>query len=359
MADDVKSKDKKEPAPTITDDQRFKFIGFEVYPGKPKDLFRSDAEREKLVEAVREKRQRGEVTRDECTLFEERVSWTDRIVLTIASVLIVATLFIPWFSVYNEIEETLRVPQQQEAVADTTATTAAADQADSAAMAAAGATADTAAMTAAGEMAAAGGEATGSSEEGAAAPGDEAAAEGGETPDLADAVAEAQPEEVAGTQRISESEEVIHGYIAKKKVYKEYERVSAIGAFGVMGSAGGVLFGSGVPVLLSTILIIGYIVLCLVLPILTLYALFGGKGTADERALRLKKVLRYNWIPLLIFLVVFIAAFFGGDYSRPVGEMYESLGDSYGIGAFFNLLSWGLIVSVASFVLIAAKGSEI
>ena len=86
----------------IDENQRFRYIGFEVFPHKPKDLFKSDADRQKFVEAVKKKRQKGELLREECTLVEERVSMGEQIVLAVASVVILIALFLPWYSVYNE-----------------------------------------------------------------------------------------------------------------------------------------------------------------------------------------------------------------------------------------------------------------
>ena len=80
MADDVK---KKETARLINEKDRFRYIGFEVFPGKPKDLFKSDAEREKLIDIRRKKRESGDLIRDDCTLFDDRVSLVDRVVLTL------------------------------------------------------------------------------------------------------------------------------------------------------------------------------------------------------------------------------------------------------------------------------------
>ena len=102
---------KKSVGNRVSDSNRFKYIGFEVFPGKPKDLFKSDEEKAKLVDAVVAKRSRGEVIREECTLFEERVSVSDRLILAVACFVILATLFIPWYSAYNEIvEEVVAVP---------------------------------------------------------------------------------------------------------------------------------------------------------------------------------------------------------------------------------------------------------
>lgn len=299
MADEVK---KKDTVRHISEDERFKFIGFEVYPGKPKDLFKSDAERAKLVEAVQEKRKKGDVTRDECTLFDERVSFSDRLVLTIASVAIILALFFPWFTVYNEVVKASPAATETSVVTPT-------------------------------------------------------APEGSVTPPAAPS---ADAGEATGTtNKISESEEVIHGYVAKRSVQRDYKSLSGFDALISLGSVGSVTFSSGLALMLTSLLGIAFILLCLALPAYTLYGVWMLKGTSDERSVKLKKILRLNWLPLIIFGAAMFFAFFGADYSRPVANTYSSLGDSYGIGVFIGTLSWGIFVTLAASILAAAKGSEI
>ncbi len=353
MAEEEK---KKDAARQIREDDRFRYIGFEVYPGKPKDLFKSDEEREKYVDALKAKRERGEIIREDCKLTEERVSWTDRIVLTFASIVVIASLFIPWFSIYNEVEETTRVPaaQEQEAVADTTQALSGSEMTSDTLGSAALAAAD---QEPVGEPVE--GEVVGARET-AEAEGDVGGALPGE-PDLAEISEEPGPQagEGVASQRVSESEEVIHGYVAKKRYYKEYERVSAIGAVVSLGSIGSVLFSSGIPLVLTTILMLLYLLACIAFPLYTLYGIWGVKGDADAKALQLKKILRLNWLPLVLFTLAIFLSFMGGDYGTAVGEEYSSLGDSYSIGVFLDSLSWGVIITIAATILLAAKGSEI
>jgi hypothetical protein len=98
MAQEAKNETKR-----ISEDQRFHYIGFEVFPGKPKDLFKSDAEREKLVDQVKAKRSSGQIIRDGCTLMLERVSKGEKLVLTAACAIVLVALFMPWYSLYNEV----------------------------------------------------------------------------------------------------------------------------------------------------------------------------------------------------------------------------------------------------------------
>jgi hypothetical protein len=318
---------KKSTAKRISDSQRFKYIGFEVFPGKPKDLFKSDAEKAKLVDAVVAKRAKGEVIREECTLFEERVSASDRLILTVACLVILATLFIPWYSAYNEIVEEITVPAATEMQYDSTVTAAA--EGDSV-LAAAGENLDTTALAVTDEPA--------------------------ETP----VATEEQTETDSALAEVSSSsEEVIHGMKARKKIYREYSRLSGIGAILALGSIGSYVFSSGFILVLIAIILMLYTILCVALPIYTLYGIYGTKGDADERALKLKKIARYNWVPILLFVVAIMISFVGADYGFDPTAFYSSLSASYGISVLVNSLSWGVLVSLCAFVLVAVKGIEI
>ncbi|HOP07203.1 MAG TPA: hypothetical protein PLF13_07930 [candidate division Zixibacteria bacterium] len=315
---------------TISADQRFRYIGFEVFPHKPKDLFKSEAEKQKLVDAIKAKRESGESLREECTLLESRVSMSDRIIATIACLVMFASIFIPWYSAYNEVVQESHVASA-EAPADSLM------QPDSLALAAAG----------------------DSSEIGVAIGYEEPPAEvleedTGEPP--MDALEENPG--VASTST-SSNEEVIHGYIARKKITKEYERLSGIGSFAALGSVGPLVFGSGFAAAVIAIALMIVTILSIFLPVYTLYGLYGFKGTADERALKLKKILRLNWLPLLLFLLTVILSFFGGDYGFDPTQYFDSLGKAFGPVSYFDTLSWGVFVSVAMSLLVALKGVEI
>ncbi|NOY88897.1 MAG: hypothetical protein GXO93_05835 [FCB group bacterium] len=308
----------------ISEQQRFHYIGFDVFPGEPKDLFESDAEKEKYVEAIKAKREEGETIREQCTLLEDRVSFLDRLVMTIASLVIIVSLFIPWFSAYNEIVEESKTPAQNSAVmSDSTKMSSENNMgavADSNAI-----TSPTAASTTPTET----------------------------TP--------TKPEQAVrkGVTKTGASEEVIHGYVVRKKIHREYSRVSAIGAILSLGSEGKYVFSSGFVLILTGIIFLLIFILCIVLPIYTLYGLFGIKGNADQKALRLKKMLRFNWIPLVLFILTMLLSFFGADYGFDAANLFGSLGKSYGPGAFLNTISWGVFISLSAFIITAAKGIEI
>ncbi len=83
------------------------------------------------------------------------------------------------------------------------------------------------------------------------------------------------------------------------------------------------------------------------------------KGDADKQALALKKVLKYNWIPVILFSVAFILSFIGAEYGFDSVAVFTSLGASYGPGVFMGTLSYGVVISLGAFILTALKGVEI
>jgi len=332
MADDKK---KKDSAKRINEKDRMKFIGFEVFPGKTKDLFKSDAEKGKLIKNLQAKRASGEIVREECLLCEERVSTLDRFTLLIACLVIFVALFVPWYGVYNEIEEVVAVTHEEQnavdEVMDSTALALGADSLLADSLGVMAAVVDSSTMIAA-----------------------------------TDETAEATPEEIDGaaTEEVSSgqhssAEEILHGYVAKKTFTKEHSRLSGLGSLISIGSIGGDIFSSGFVLIITGILFLVYTLLCIGLPAYTIYGLFGLKGSADEKALKLKKILRYNWLPLILFTGVLVFSFFGAEYSFDAASTFSSLGSSYGIGALLDTLSYGIIISLCASILVAVKGVEI
>jgi hypothetical protein len=310
-------KDKKGVDQKVSESQRFRYIGFEVFPGKPKDLFKSEQEKSKLVETVVAKRSKGDIIREECTLLEERVSTRDRFVLAFAGLLILAALFVPWYAAYNEIVQEAPQETTQLIPSDTT-------------LSGAGKTDTALGMT-------------------------------GNRPATAQTSPGGQQQEGAPAMETekSGSEEIIRGTISRKKIFREYSRLSGIGGILSLGSVGSRVFSSGFVLILTGIIFLVYTLLCVALPIYTLYGLFGVKGDPDGRALKLKKILRLSWIPVVLFALALIISFFGADYSFDASTFYTSLGAGYSVGVFLSSLSWGIIMSLCAFILIAAKGIEI
>ena len=146
---------------------------------------------------------------------------------------------------------------------------------------------------------------------------------------------------------------------ARKKVHKEYERLTGIGAFLALGSVGSHVFSSGFILVLTGIIFLVYALLSIGLPVFTLYNIFGLKGKEDEKALVLKKNLKLNWIPVLLFLAALILSFIGANYGDGTAGAFTSLGESYGPGVLLDSLSWGIFTTMGGFILLAVKGVEI
>ncbi len=329
---------KSPPRPRITEQQRFHYIGFEVFPGKPKDLFKNDAEKKKYIADIAAKRERGEVLREHCTLLEERVSLIERLVLTVASLAIFVSLFLPWYSVYNEVVDSAKTAETTD-------------------MAAANVPDSLQALLAGDSLAGVAG--TTETAEGVAPESVEPTGEPA-------AVGAAAEEESAGDGRElqthagqSSREEIITGHQFKKARRKEYTRLSGFGTFGSLGSVGSYVFSSGFILVLSGILMIIYAALCIVLPVFNIYGIYGMKGKPDEVAMKLKRMLRFNWLPLILLVVLLFLSFFGADYGFEVGNTFASIGDSYGPGVFLGSLSWGIFLAMAASIVVAVKAVEI
>jgi len=305
--------------PKINEKERWKYIGFDVFPKEPKDLFQSEEEKKKLVEQVRARLAHHEHLRSDCTLLEERVTAFDRIFLTIASVVMVLALFLPWYSVYNEIVEQPKPTQVLNQPTTPVATT------------------EISATTTPGEI-----EATGDASTAVPAVTDTGLA----------AVAEPTGSQIG-------TEELITTVMARKKIHREFERLSGIGALISIGSIGSAVLTSGLGLMLTGLLFIIFTLLCLALPAYNLYGIYGLKGNPDAIALKLKKIMRLNWIPLVIFVAGLVFSFFGGEYSFNAAEKFSSLGAGYSPLTYLGTLSWGVYVSLAGFILCAAKGVEI
>jgi len=354
MADKQKKEPKSKGPVRVNEDQRMHYIGFEVFPGKPRDLFKNEAEQKQMVERVRERLAGSREVRDECTLMEARVSASDRIIMAIASLVMLGSLLFPWFAAYNEIEENVQAAVRPAETPVAMADSMAAELGDSAALALA--EGDSAAMLAAetdsAVMAAV--EETSGSDPEAVAAGEGEAAEG-----AAEDAEEGGGQEVASAAGEGASEEVIHGYVAKKKIYKEYSRLSGLGSLAAIGSVGSYVFGSGGILVITGVLFLLMILATLGLPIYTLYGLFGLKGDSDQKALKLKKILPLNWLPLVLFVLGLALSFVGAEYGFDAVALFDSLGSGYSVAAFMNSLSWGAFIAIAASVLLAVKGIEI
>lgn len=337
MADQTK---KGDSGKRLDDAQRFKYIGFEVFPGKPKDLFKNDAEKKLYEEKVARRRDQGELVREDCTLFVDRVSMGEKILLTVASLLIIAALFLPFYSAYVETEvvnesAAATTPSEQAGMLDSIA------QADPA-LADSIATAESIlddTLT-------------------AAAPTEDVIAEpDGEVVDSNVETAPAPARE--GVSIDEQGNEVITGMVEQKKYVKEYARVSGIGSLLKIGTLGSHIFSSGFILMLTGFIYLLYTLACIALPVLALYTLYGTKAKGDELALQVKKVLKLAWWPVAAFVLTIFLSFVGADYGFTTTDMFTSIGDSYHTGVLLDTLSFGVVISLAGFIVLAAKGSEI
>jgi hypothetical protein len=318
------NKASKKPSNRITEEQRLHYIGFEVFPGKPKDLFKSDSEKGKLIDAIKARRETGKILRDDCKLLETRVSMGERIVLTVASVIFILALFLPWYSVYNEVVDT--GVASEEVVQDET---------------------PVGLIDSLGELA--------SQETGDSLEVDSLAAEFAAITENDAEITDSVPP----TYETEPVEEIITGHVARKKIERDYTSLSGLGSLVSIGSVIGHIFSGGFVLILTGILFLVYTLACIGLPLFSLYSIYGLKGDPDSVALKLKKNLRLNWWPLVILTAALILSFFGGGYSPETIGQYSSLGDGYGPAAFLGTLSWGVYISMAMSVMLAVKGIEI
>lgn len=256
----------------VSPEERLRYIGFDVFPGKPGELFANDAERQKYVEAAKRRKSIGQAFREHCALLQDRVTSLERTILTVVCVLIIFSLVLPWYTASNT-----RI---------------------------------------------------------------------------------VQPTATATTSGAS-NEEVLTSAQLFRKTETTSESLSGIGGLIGIGSVGSMMFSSGFILMLTAVLMLVYTLATVVIPILTLRALYVGTGSADQRALVLKKQLRMNWYPFLLFVFALVVSFLGADYGFVPANYFTSLGNSYGPGVFIGSMSYGLLVSLGGFLILAAKGIEI
>jgi len=344
---DKKDKDPKNPK-AIDPDQRFKYVGFDVHPGKIKDLFKSDTEKEKWVKKVQEKRKTGSVIRDKSSFDEPRVAGYEKIVLAVTSLLLIATLFMPWFSGHATFEIEPEATSNEMAILPDSSMMA--ETTDSTAAMMIEEVVDSLATTAEGLVEAeTSGEELAAASEGMAATeaASEETADGGATD--ADRHVTVGAKDDMGFSSITS--------VRKQKEYrKEHRSASALASFGFLG----VVFSSGIILKITGLLFLIYVLLVIFSSLYTLYLVFGAKGSEDVIALKLKKALKLNWIPLGIWFFCMVLSVVGASYSFNTSDFnLAQLSDSYGVGTYLGLLSYGFYVSLACFIMNAVKAVEI
>ncbi len=100
MEDQNKNKKTEE---RISEETRLRYIGFDVYPRKPKKFWKSEEEKREYLEEVEKKSPESVLGERDHSLVRAAVfSRVDRMVLTISSFLLTVSLFLPWFSLRGE-----------------------------------------------------------------------------------------------------------------------------------------------------------------------------------------------------------------------------------------------------------------
>jgi len=74
---------------------RYQYIGFDVFPKKAKEFWKSEEEKKTYLERTRKGRKREE--RDHSLVYVNILSGVDKTILTVSSLLIAVGFFLPWF----------------------------------------------------------------------------------------------------------------------------------------------------------------------------------------------------------------------------------------------------------------------
>ncbi|RKX24219.1 MAG: hypothetical protein DRP46_13585, partial [Candidatus Zixiibacteriota bacterium] len=283
---------------------------------------KSDTEKDELVKKIKAKREAGQAGREVTSFDIPRISSLEKIVLTITSLLLIASLFLPWFSGYHEYEVVSEVaPAEEQAVlVDSLADSLGMEMIDSTALAA---------------------EVTGTLE-------GEAVEEPGEpaTPAETETIQAAKDDK--GFSSITAARK-------RKEIRREHLEANALAALPMLGK----VLSSGFILKITGILFLIYILFCVGGGFYNLYALYWFKGDPDTRAMKLKKVMKFAWIPVGIWALCLILSFVGASYSFDTTDVIKQIGTSYGTGAYLGILSYGFYLSLACFILNAVKAVEI
>jgi hypothetical protein len=91
--------EKDSEVPEATAEERFRYIGFEVFPRRVREFWKSDSERAEHLGKVREKGGKfTPLSRDNSIVAVGELSLAERLVLTFSSVLLIVAPFLPWFT---------------------------------------------------------------------------------------------------------------------------------------------------------------------------------------------------------------------------------------------------------------------
>ncbi len=159
---------------------------------------------------------------------------------------------------------------------------------------------------------------------------------------------------VFGDQSVTTSEIMTTGIV------NDSYSMTGIGGLLSLGTYLPMIFSSGVVLIITGILMILFYICCPILAVLNLYVLYGAKkNDSDQYALMLKKWLRLNWIPVFLWLGMFILSFFGAPYGFDTSGMLKQVGSSYSVATFIGLSSAGIYLVLMAFLISALKGKEI
>jgi hypothetical protein len=87
----------------IDEETRYKYIGFDVYSSKPRQFWKSDEERRAYLDEAKKRGSRSALEASGHSLVRAAVfSKVDRLILTVTSILLTVSLFLPWFSLRGE-----------------------------------------------------------------------------------------------------------------------------------------------------------------------------------------------------------------------------------------------------------------
>ena len=80
----------------VSPDERFRYIGFEVFGDKPRGFWQNDEDRKTHIQRVKE--ELGSIYRNS-VVYSSVISGVDRIFITVASILMILAPFLPWMRV--------------------------------------------------------------------------------------------------------------------------------------------------------------------------------------------------------------------------------------------------------------------
>jgi len=85
------------PKPTQpTEDERFRFIGFGVFPKRASKFWKSESEQKQYEQKVKTGIGSAVMRREDSLLSQEVMTMVDRVVLTVVGLILIATAMMPW-----------------------------------------------------------------------------------------------------------------------------------------------------------------------------------------------------------------------------------------------------------------------